>query len=149
MNANGKNLIGIVKYAKDNFYHIVNVLLHEMIHLYDSKFGPLKEEAGITVSNSLGKQYVKDYDVHGKYFMSWCKIINAYGFDVQEKYFISGKRAMKKIIERENASNAFFDDGDQADIAEYLRVKAMYDRLKNCNKDMVFRDAKHWYIQID
>ena len=65
---------------------------------------------------------------------------------------------MKKILE--NNYYDFFNDGNNEnvdinylssidDINEYSRVKAIYDSLINCNKDMVYRDSKHWYIQID
>jgi len=52
-------------------------------------------------------------------------------------------------------SNSFFDnelsvDSSIIDDEEYYeKVKFMYDSLANCNKDLVYHDAKHWYIQID
>ena len=97
--ASQKDLIGIVKYDKDNFFQIVNVVLHEMIHLYDSKFGPLKDVINIAyVDNINNRQYVDRYDVHGKYFKDWCKKLNYFGFEVKETYSINDKKLMKKII---------------------------------------------------
>lgn len=151
LNNEGKHIIGIVKYTKNNFYQVVNVFLHELIHLYDSQFGPMKNEAGITiVGNVRDRQYVGNYDAHGKYFKDWCIRLNAYGFNVQEKYAIDSKKTMKKLTEKQYTDiNVFFDSTDNIDDVKYQHVKAMYDRLTNCNKDMVYRDAKHWYIQID
>lgn len=70
------------------------------------------------------------------------------------------KKAMKKIQEKTKTTNVFFDehnidehnvDEHNVDDEEYYKkvVKFMYDSLVNCNKDLVYRDAKHWYIQID
>lgn len=144
-----KDLIGIVKYDKDNAYQIVNVFLHEMVHLYDSKFGPLKDVINTAfVDNIAGRQHVDRYDAHGKYFKDYCNKINAYGFDIKEKYSVNDKRVMKKIDEKRN-TDKFFDNESKEDDEQYKRVKAAYDKLKNCNKAMVYRDAKHWYIQID
>ena len=62
---------------------------------------------------------------------------------------------MKKIHEKNLDINDFFDDkiidDDKTieDDEQYMRVKQFYDCLENCNKDMVYRDAKHWYVQID
>lgn len=148
--ASQKDLIGIVKYDKDNFFQIVNVVLHEMIHLYDSRFGPLKDVIKIAyVDNINNRQYVDRYDVHGKYFKDWCKKLNYFGFEVKETYSIDDKRLMKKINEEKRNSNSFFDAHTKEDDEQYKRVKAAYDLLDNCNKDMVYRDADHWYIQID
>ena len=95
-----KDLIGIVKYDKDNFFQIVNVLLHEMVHLYDSKFGPLKDVIGIACVDNIGnRQFVDRYDAHGKYFKEWCGKLNYYGFEVKETYSVNDSRLMKKINE--------------------------------------------------
>lgn len=146
-----KDVIGIVKYDKDNFFQIVNVLLHEMVHMYDSKFGQLGKVIKTAYVNTVnGRQLVGEYDVHGKYFKDWCKKLNYYGFEVKEKYSLSDRRLMKKIAEKEKYNgNHFFDSISKEDDEQYKKVKAAYDRLKNCNKDMVYRDADHWYIQID
>ena len=62
---------------------------------------------------------------------------------------------MKKIYKKNRDTNDFFDDNpikdDKTieDDEQYKRVKMFYDSLENCNKDMVYRDAKHWYVQID
>ncbi len=145
-----KDLIGIVKYDKDNFFQIVNVLLHEMVHLYDSKFGPLKDVIGIACVDTINcRQFVDRYDVHGKYFKEWCGKLNYYGFEVKETYSINDRKLMKKITEEKRNTNSFFEKRTEEDDEQYQRVKAAYDLLDNCNKDMVYRDANHWYIQID
>ena len=62
---------------------------------------------------------------------------------------------MKKIHKKNHDTNDFFDDNTIKDNKtieddeQYKRVKMFYDSLENCNKDMVYRDAKHWYVQID
>lgn len=150
VNENNKHQIGVIKYVKDNFYQVVNVFLHEMIHLYDSYFGPLKDKSNIQfIDVFANKQFVDRYDAHGKYFKDWCNKINAYGFDVQEKYDINSKKVMKKIFEKKRHTNEFFDEKNEENDIEYAKVKAFYDSLTNCNKDMVYRDSKHWYVQID
>ena len=42
-----------------------------------------------------------------------------------------------------------FYDKYSNDNVEYTKVKVFYDSLTNCNKDMVYRDVKYWYVQID
>ena len=146
-----KHVLGIVKYEKDNFFHIVNVLIHEMIHYYDLMYGPLKEKSNVAyVGNVNGRQCVGgEYDAHGKYFKEWCDKANLLGFDVKEKYSIKDKCGMKKILEKKRTTDEFFDKKASTDDEQYRRVKQFYDSLTNCNKDMIYRDAKHWYVQID
>ena len=150
MDKNNKHLLQIVKYSKDNFFQIVNVFLHELIHFYDCSYGPLKNEretAKVAIMNN--RQYVGNYDVHGKYFKDWCDRINKFGFCVKEKYSIDDKRVMKKITEKNRKTDKFFDSKSKEDDEQYKIVKTFYNALKNCEKSMVYRDAKHWYIQID
>ena len=147
---NNKHVMGIVKYEKDNLFHIINVFIHEMIHYYDFMHGPLKEKSDIAYVDKInGRQCVDRYDVHGKFFTTECKRINMYGFDVKEKYSIKDKAGMKKILEKNRTTDSFFDKTTDKDDEQYIRVKQFYDCLENCNKDMVYRDAKHWYVQID
>lgn len=122
-----------------------------MVHMYDSRFGPLKDVIrSAFASNVNGKQFVGEYDAHGNYFKEWCRRLNYYGFEVKETYSLSDRRLMKKILEKEkHGSNHFFDSSTKEDDEQYKKVKAAYDCLKNCNKDLVYRDADHWYIQID
>ena len=67
----------------------------------------------------------------------------------QRKHKINDRRHMKKINEEKCNSNSFFDAHTKEDDEQYKKVKAAYDLLDNCNKVMVYRDADHWYIQID
>jgi hypothetical protein len=79
---------------------------------------------------------------------------------LKEKYSIMDKAGMKKYLKK-CYNDDFFDDetikDDKIikdneiikDDKQYQKVKAFYDSLKNCNKAMVYRDAKHWYVQID
>lgn len=121
-----------------------------MIHLYDNFYGPLKDKASVECVDVINNiQFVDHYDVHGKYFKEQCNRINAYGFAVKIKYSINDEKAMKKIQEKTKTTNVFFDDHNVDDEEYYKKVKFMYDSLTNCNKDLVYRDAKHWYIQID
>lgn len=150
VNQDNKHVIGIVKYEKDNLFQIINVFIHEMIHYYDFMYGPLKKKSDIAYVDTInGRQYVDRYDAHGTFFISECKRINMYGFNVKEKYSIKDKTGMKKILETKRATDSFFDGKSIEDDEQYKRVKAFYDSLENCNKDMVYRDAKHWYVQID
>ena len=55
---------------------------------------------------------------------------------------------MKKITEKNRKTDNFFDSKSKEDDKQYKIVKAFYNALKNCEKSMVYRDAKHWYIQI-
>ena len=150
VNKDNKHVMGIVKYEKDNLFQIINVFIHEMIHYYDFTYGPLKENSDVAYVDIINnQQYVNRYDTHGKFFISECKRINAYGFDVKEKYSIKDTTGMKKIHEKNRNTNKFFDEKTHEDDEQYKRVKMFYDSLYNCNKDMVYRDAKHWYVQID
>ena len=54
---------------------------------------------------------------------------------------------MKKIKEQKQNEENFFNDDNNDEC--FKMVKRMYDSLTNCNKDMVYRDPDHWYIQID
>lgn len=148
---NDKDLIGIVKYDKDNFFQILNVFLHEMIHLYDSKFGPLYKyiNAYDVMNTKTNKQFVGSYDAHGKYFKQFCEKINRYGFIVKDKYSISDKQYMKKLKEQKTKQIAETFFADESNDEHFKNVKQIYDSLTNCNKDMVYRDKDHWYIQID
>ena len=145
-----KHLLRIVKYSKDNFFQIVNVFLHELIHFYDCLYGPLhKERESIHVAVLNNRQYVGTYDVHGKYFKDWCDKINKFGFCVKEKYSIDDKRVMKKkITEKYRKTDEFFDSKNKEDDKQFKTVKILFHALKNCEKSMVYRDAKHWYIEI-
>ena len=146
-----KHKLGIIKYDKDNLFQIINVVIHEMIHFYDLEYGDLKDKATeYYVNNIHTNQYVGNYDVHGKYFQKWCDKINKHGFEVKKTYNINkDKLAMKKILEKHRETHDFFDNKTKNDDQKYQQIKAFYDSLINCNKDMVYRDAKHWYIQID
>ena len=150
VDTNNKHVLGIVKYDKDNLFHVINVVIHEMIHYYDFMYGPLNAKHNITyVDNINGRQYIDRYDAHGLFFKNECKRINMYGFNIKEHYSIRDKTGMKKILEKNRYTDNFFDDETHIDDEQYKRVKMFYDSLTNCNKDMVYRDAKHWYIQID
>lgn len=149
LDKNNKHLLQIVKYSQDNFFQIVNVFLHELIHFYDCSYGPLKKEREtVKVAILNNRQYVGNYDVHGKYFREWCDRINRFGFYVKEKYSIDDKLVMKKITEKNRKTDRFFDSKSKEDDVQYKIVKTFYNALKNCEKSMVYRDAKHWYIQI-
>jgi hypothetical protein len=113
-------------------------------------YGPLNTKHNITyVDNINGRQYIDRYDAHGLFFKDECKRINMYGVNIKEHYSIQDKTGMKKILEKNRYTDNFFDDETHIDDEQYKRVKMFYDSLTNCNKDMVYRDAKHWYIQID
>ena len=53
--------------------------------------------------------------------------------------------------------DSFFDDNlsidnyptEIDDVEYYNHLKQRYDALTNCNKDFVYIDKEHWYIQID
>lgn len=124
----------------------------------DNLYGSLKDKASAKCVDTINNiQFVDHYDVHGKYFKDQCNRINAYGFAVKIKYSINDEKAMKKLQEKTKTTNVFFDEHNvddeeyyKVDDEEYYKkVKFMYDSLTNCNKDLVYRDAKHWYIQID
>lgn len=154
LNENGKHKLIIYKRSnKDNLFQIVNVFLHELIHYYDCEHGEMKNHlSNLIIQNVNGKQYVDKYNAHGKFFKAWCDTINKFGFYVKEKYSIRDKSAMKKIAEKNSKvqdKNSFeYKISRLSDEEAYKRIKAIYDSLKNCEKDMGFKDSKNWFISI-
>ena len=129
------------------------MFLHELIHFYDCEHGAMRKHLSeLLVHATNGRQYVDDYDAHGKYFKDWCSKINNFGFAVKEKYTMKDKFSMRKIIETNNKKTNKDNLNDKisklSDEEAYKTVKAIYNSLKNCDKDMSFKDAEHWYISI-
>lgn len=52
----------------DTMVSVVNVICHEMIHLFDILYGPISNLKDKTVTARDGKQFVGNYDAHGDYF---------------------------------------------------------------------------------
>ena len=79
-----------VKNENDNFFKIICVLAHEMIHQYDFNFGTwskLIDRLCLKTDLKQKKQYVGDYEIHDNpLFDYYMNLINSYGFNVQKLY---------------------------------------------------------------
>ena len=63
--------ISITDWGTDNFTNVLDVLCHEMIHYYDTLYGPIRKYREEKLVNFNGKQFLGSYDAHGDYFNSW------------------------------------------------------------------------------
>lgn len=158
-----KYLIRIFKSSHgDNFYQIVNVLAHELIHVHDYMFGEishiLKAHCGealsgfYVVTTADQKQYVgvEHYDAHGKFFSGWAKKFNSLGFNVQPLFNVNGPRQMKKLKEQnqDEKHDFFYETENAKEMLTYKAIRRVFDIIVAPNKRLVYRNAKQWFIEF-
>jgi len=165
---NGDDLainICIMKYDVDRFSHIISVLCHEMIHVFDFKksmLGQMFTKYGkIEVTRIGGKKFVHGYDVHGTFFKSFIPKFNNYGIIVNDTYSVKSKNLMKKIKESKRNGNDVIAEIlfgkkiniNETDIGKSTKRKRQLDAyvksLKNCNAELIYIDDTHWAIGIE
>ena len=155
--------IVVVKYSSDRFSHIVSVLCHEMIHMYDFKHGKLShiydEYGDLTSTEIEGKQFVHGYNVHGDFFKMWMTASRKHGLIVNVKYNIRAKELIKMSdTNAELPKDTPFADlifgkreitEDVDDPAYKARLEAFAKCLKGTNVEFKYYDKGNWIISFD
>lgn len=158
--------IYILKYDVDRFSHIVSVLCHEMIHLYDFKKAHLKQLYNkyqkIEVTRIGNKEFVYGYDAHGNYFKSFIPKFNKFGIIVSDTYNVKSKNLMKKIKESDDAQRRdemikFIFGENRLNEASYQvdnpdlknRLENFANIIKNANAEVFYIDKDNWAVTME
>ena len=123
----------------------------------------MNRDNAISVLRANNTQYVNGYDAHGRYFNTFIQKFKNFGIIVKIKYDANDRKLMKKINEKNKSKSILTKNGKNIDMSmfhtpilneteddpEYkAKVEALYNGLKNCNKDFGYIDKDHWYISI-
>lgn len=134
-----KGMLIVANPSGDNFFQIVNTLMHEMIHNFDYMYGKvsqLKETLGVTNSMKYGQhhQFMGSYDLHGnELFVPFMKKMNSYGFNVQKYYNARDGIFMRSV-----------EESEKTDAVKEMYLSLDSDEYKSLN----FYENGSWKIEL-
>ena len=147
-----------VQNSNDNFFKIICVLAHEMIHQYDFNFGTwskLVDRLKLKTDIKNKKQYIGEYEIHDNpLFEHYMNTINKYGFNVQKLYSINDKTFMKRITENDiQLEIGFFEElseiEHQNNNITLDQAKKMFNNLESDDDiNMVVKPNGAWMIEV-
>lgn len=146
-----KPFITIISWGKDNFSNVLDILCHEMIHAYDSNFGPAKKHEDEVMKLIDEKQYLGDYAVHGDYFLSWVNRFSAMEVVVSihakknNKYYLNRNEVMKDNELNEQKKKMTYEE--QCKHMEMI-AKRYFDSLQSEEYVGVTVDGNKMYVVI-
>lgn len=143
----------------DNFGQIFSVFCHEMIHVYDRYFGPLKEhiskfrnEEYLDIKNVENRQIIEGYDGHGKYFKEWIDKFLNFGVFIKVNYKPTDNRLMKEneYFRRNELKllgiNSIDENANDIDIENKNRLQAFVNSIKGCDGELTYVDDENWIM---
>lgn len=140
--------------GEDNFFRIICVLAHEMIHMFDFNFGKwssFENRLLLKTDFQLKTQTIGEYDIHGEFFETIMKKVNSYGFNIQKLYSRKDDQAMKTIDEDTEQVKEDIDEipAEERNLLDATYAKVMYDNIKTDDYKNFFSDENgNWMIEV-